>query len=169
MPLVKYFFLIILFIFYSSNATANEEQRIFDFERSSCSNEKNFDKVFKTEGSQLIFTFNNKIDKSNSKRFPAEFTKNKFKGKVDGYGNIKLKGKNGELIGRYNEAMNAKNILLKFNNSKSKYKNLNNCTLLFFGKYGDQVVSNSQQEKIIKTISRRLAKKIQRETKADLT
>ena len=169
MTFAKFFFVFILSIFYSNNVLSQEEERIFNFQKSTCSTEENFKEVFITDGSQLIFKFKNIIDKSNSKKNPVKFTKNKFKGKVDGYGAIELKGRNGELIGRYNEAMDASNILLKFINSKKKYNNLKNCTLLFKGNYGNKSFSNSQKEKIVKTLSKRLAKKIQKETEADLT
>ena len=169
MTFIRLFCVFTLFIFYSANAVSNEEERIFNFQNSSCSKEENFKEVFKTNGSQLIFKFKNIVDKSNSKKYPVKFTNNKFKGKIDGYGAIELKGRNGELNGRYNEAMDASKILLKFSNKKKKYSNLNNCTLLFKGNYGNKGFSNSQKEKIVKTLSKRLAKKIERETEAELT
>tara|TARA_Y100001970_G_scaffold161058_1_gene197009 strand:+ start:949 stop:3873 length:2925 start_codon:yes stop_codon:yes gene_type:complete len=169
MTLIKFLFFCILLVFYSNKAVLAEEERIFNFQKSSCSGEENYNKVFNTNGSELVFIFKNIIDNSNSKKYPVKFTKNKFKGKVDGYGKIELKGRNGKLDGRYNEAMDARKILLKFSSSKKKYSNLNNCTLLFEGNYGSKNFTNAQKEKIIKTLSTRLAKKIQKTTKGELT
>ena len=163
------FFLIFLFlIFFSAEAFAVVEERVFDFEKTSCSKDKNLDKVFKLKDSKIILN----IDASKGSFRKITFTKNNFKEKISEGGSINLKGKYGNLKGYYNFEMAGKIILLKFEAKKnSKYISLNNCSFVFKGNFEGSELNKdlARQEKIINTLTTRIANKIINATGGDKT
>ena len=164
---MRYFLIFLFFVFFSPALFAAVEERVFDFQKTSCSKDKNLDKVFKLKGSKLILKFD---ESKGAYREKIIFTNNKFKGKFSNR-EIKLKGKHGELKGWYNFA-SGDIILLKFEAKKnSKYISLNNCSFVFKGNFEGLELNKdlARQEKIINTLATRIAKKIINATGGDKT
>jgi len=158
-------YLILFIIFFSFNVFAKDQEMVFKFSSSTCSNRVDIEKIFISKNTELIFK-TDKILKPVSRKLTL--TNNSYKGVINKSGGIELKGKYGNLVGYYNLS-SPKIIILTFDGKKNtKYTKHNNCG--FFFKFPGKIATNesAKEEKIIKSLSTRVAKKIHRTTGGDL-